>query len=41
MKNYQLIAEKVSELNIDNQYLEELVESVGIESLKRYESRSR
>jgi len=32
-ENYQLIAEKVSELNIDNQYLEELVESVVFESL--------
>ncbi|MDH0032895.1 MULTISPECIES: preprotein translocase subunit SecA [unclassified Acinetobacter] len=33
-ENYQLIAEKVSELNIDNQYLEELVESVVFESLE-------
>ena len=32
-ENYQLIAEKVSELNIDNHYLEELVESVVFESL--------
>ena len=32
--NYQLIAEKVSELNINNQYLEELVESVVFESLE-------
>ena len=33
-ENYQLIAEKVSALNIDNQYLEELVESVVFESLE-------
>lgn len=33
-ENYLLIAEKVSQLNIDNQYLEELVESVVYESLK-------
>lgn len=33
-ENYQLIAEKVSELNIDNQYLEQLVESVVFESLE-------
>lgn len=33
-ENYQLIVEKVSELNIDNQYLEELVESVVFESLE-------
>ncbi|MGA6136474.1 preprotein translocase subunit SecA [Acinetobacter dispersus] len=33
-ENYQFIAEKVSELNIDNQYLEELVESVVFESLE-------
>ena len=32
-ENYQLIAEKVSEINIDNRYLEELVESVVFESL--------
>jgi hypothetical protein len=32
-ENYQLIAEKISELNIDNHYLEELVESVVFESL--------
>ena len=33
-ENYQLIAEKVSALNIDNQYLEQLVESVVFESLE-------
>lgn len=33
-ESYQLIAEKVSELNIDNHYLEELVESVVYESLE-------
>lgn len=33
-ENYLLIAEKVSQLNIDNQYLEELVESVVYESLE-------
>lgn len=33
-QNYQLIAEKVSEINIDNKYLEELVESVVFESLE-------
>lgn len=32
-ENYVFIAEKVSELNIDNKYLEELVESVVFESL--------
>jgi hypothetical protein len=32
-ENYLFIAEKVSELNIDNKYLEELVESVVFESL--------
>ena len=32
-QNYLFIAEKVSELNIDNHYLEELVESVVFESL--------
>ena len=32
-QNYLFIAEKVSELNIDNKYLEELVESVVFESL--------
>ena len=32
--NYQYIAEQVSQLNIDNQYLEELVESVVFESLE-------
>ena len=31
--SYLFIAEKVSELNIDNHYLEELVESVVFESL--------
>ena len=33
-RNYQLISEKISEINIDNQYLEELVESVVFESLE-------
>ena len=33
-ENYQFIAEQVSELNIDNHYLEELVESVVFESLE-------
>lgn len=33
-ENYLLIAEKVSQLNIDNHYLEELVESVVYESLE-------
>mgnify|MGYP006272618283 FL=1 len=33
-ENYLLIAEKVNQLNIDNQYLEELVESVVYESLE-------
>ncbi|MFN4051759.1 MAG: preprotein translocase subunit SecA [Acinetobacter junii] len=33
-EKYLLIAEKVSQLNIDNQYLEELVESVVYESLE-------
>ena len=33
-ENYQLIAEKVSEINIDNRYLEELAESVVFESLE-------
>ncbi|MBP7880595.1 MAG: preprotein translocase subunit SecA, partial [Acinetobacter sp.] len=33
-ENFQLIAEKVSELNINNQYLEELVKSVVFESIE-------
>ncbi|RLZ06801.1 preprotein translocase subunit SecA [Acinetobacter sp. 2JN-4] len=33
-ENFQLIAQKVSELNIDNQYLEELVKSVVFESIE-------
>ncbi|MCH7336337.1 preprotein translocase subunit SecA [Acinetobacter sp. NIPH 2699] len=33
-ENFQLIAQKISELNIDNQYLEELVKSVVFESIE-------
>lgn len=32
--NYQLIAQRVSELNIDNQHLEQLVESIVFESIE-------
>ena len=32
--NYELIAQRMSEINIDNKHLEELVESVVFESLE-------